>query len=637
MAQLEVEDTPEPGKKTEKEHYQELKTQRDEVFSEGDDRGVKRLEGARELLQWASWAGKWTMSCIGFKGYSCLQPLASSSFRGVGGGNVRFGAGVTYREPTSTEAPAGSRSASVLSARFMPSSSSGGYDGSYVGTLVGSDRLLVGNQKLTMQNLNDSLASHLEEVPALEAANSKLGVEIRDWYQKQGPSSTHDYSRYYQTIRELRNKIPGGTVEKNSNIVLQIDNARLTADDFRTKFETEQALCMRAEAYTDGRRRVLGELTLARADLEMQIEGLKEELAYLKKNHKEEISVLRNQVGGQVSVEVDSAPGIDLAKILSEGRSQYRSEVMAEKNRKDAEAQFIIQTEELNREVAGHRKQLHTNKMEVTNLRHMLQGLETKLRSQFSTKATVQGTLAETESHFGAQLARIRTLISSMEAPLSDVRANIERQNLEYQQLMDTKTRLGQEIATYRSLLESQDACNNHLPTTQTVRVRQPPWLPASGGGMDAPGGSVRVFGMLQNFQPNSASKRLYLLLNVGTPALVPAAPCLRVSDTCGFRPEEEVAVPLTAFGSCLPVGTVEILEFEGRSGVEAGRPHRGGEAPSCRGALGRPRAIVGWRRLQRLWRAGRAAQRVPQITAAAHGEQRWPAEARGAQPGPAG
>ncbi|XP_017509558.1 keratin, type I cytoskeletal 19 [Manis javanica] len=399
--------------------------------------------------------------------YSYRQSSATSSFGGLGGGSLRFGAGGTFRAP-SIHGGSGGRGVSVSSARFVSSSSSGGlgvgvgggFGLGFAGALAKSDGLLAGNEKLTMQNLNDRLASYLDKVRALEEANGDLEVKIRDWYQKQGPGPARDYSHYFKTIEDLRDKILGATVE-NSKIVLQIDNARLAADDFRTKFETELALRRSVEADINGLRRVLDELTLARTDLEMQIEGLKEELAFLKKNHEEEISALKGQVGGQVSVEVDSAPGVDLAKILSDMRSQY--EVMAEKNRKDAEAWFVSQSEELKQEVAGHTEQLQISKTEVTDLRRTLQGLEIELQSQLSMKAALEGTLAETEARFGAQLAQIQVLISSIEAQLSDVRADTERQNQEYQQLMDVKSRLEQEIATYRSLLEGQDAHYSNL------------------------------------------------------------------------------------------------------------------------------------------------------------------------------
>lgn len=46
-----------------------------------------------------------------------------------------------------------------------------------------------------------------------------------------------------------------------------------------------------------------------------------------------------SQVAGQVNVEMDAAPGVDLTRVLAEMREQY--EAMAEKNRRDAEAWFF--------------------------------------------------------------------------------------------------------------------------------------------------------------------------------------------------------------------------------------------------------------------------------------------------------
>ncbi|XP_027949822.1 keratin, type I cytoskeletal 42 isoform X1 [Eumetopias jubatus] len=363
---------------------------------------------------------------------------------------------------------------SVTSSRFS-AGLGGGYGGGYTCSLGGgfgssfgagfgsgfgaSDALLGGSEKETMQNLNDRLASYLDKVRALEEANGDLEVKIRGWYQKQGPGPARDYSHFFKTIEELRDKILAATID-NASLVLQIDNARLAADDFRTKYETELTLRMSVEADTNGLRRVLDELTLARADLEMQIETLKEELAYLKKNHEEEMNALRGQNGGDVSVEMDAAPGVDLSRILNEMRDQY--EKMAEKHRKDAEDWFFSKTEELTREVATDTEALQSSRTEITELRRSVQNLEIELQSQLSMKASLEGSLAETEARYGAQLAQLQGLIGSIEQQLCELRCDMERQNQEYQVLLDVKTRLEQEIATYRRLLEGEDA---HLAT----------------------------------------------------------------------------------------------------------------------------------------------------------------------------
>ncbi|KAM3923807.1 keratin, type I cytoskeletal 19-like [Leptodactylus fuscus] len=397
----------------------------------------------------------------------------SSRLSGVyGGSNIHGGYGGT-----------GISQSFKVSSGFGGGASYGGAGGSSFGGAHAShsgDGLLSGNEKYTMQNLNDRLSNYLDKVRSLETANTDLEQKIHDWYEKQGSVTVREqnYSPYYTTIEELREKIHNATME-NNQVLLAIDNARLAADDFKLKHENEQSLRMGVESDTHGLRKVLDELTLTRSDLELQIENLKEELAYLKKNHEEEMSEKGQQVRGTVNVEMDAAPGTDLTKTLTEMRDQY--EYIAERNRRDAEAWFVTQSESLHKEMATSTEQVQSSKTEIVELRRTLQGLEIELQSQHSMKAGMEASISETEARYANLLHQIQNVIGSVESQLGDLRSDLERQNMEYKTLLDIKAHLEAEITTYRKLLEEHDqsiggshkeSAGSTTSTTTTTKVQ---------------------------------------------------------------------------------------------------------------------------------------------------------------------
>ncbi|XP_012307456.2 keratin, type I cytoskeletal 24 [Aotus nancymaae] len=330
--------------------------------------------------------------------------------------------------------------------------------GGGMGGGVGDGGLFSGGEKQTMQNLNDRLANYLDKVRALEEANTDLENKIKEWYDKFGPGSGdsgsgRDYSKYYPTIEDLRNQIIAATVE-NAGIILQIDNARLAADDFRLKYENELCLRQSVEADINGLRKVLDDLTMTRSDLEIQIESLTEELAYLKKNHEEEMKIMQGSSGGEVTVEMNAAPGTDLTKLLNDMRAQY--EELAEQNRREAEEQFNKQSASLQAQISTEAGAASSAKNEITELRRTLQALEIELQSQLAMKSSLEGTLADTEAGYVAQLSKIQMQISALEEQICQIRGETECQNAEYEQLLDIKTRLEMEIETYRRLLDGE-------------------------------------------------------------------------------------------------------------------------------------------------------------------------------------
>ncbi|XP_040186960.1 keratin, type I cytoskeletal 19-like [Rana temporaria] len=388
---------------------------------------------------------------------SLYSSKLQSSFTSINGGlGESFGSSSYSMSPASQMSR--SRSTSL-------SSSLGGLD--FTKDYL-NENLLSGNGKYTMQNLNDRLASYLEKVRSLEETNSGLEKKISEWHQKKSQNKKKDYSSYEKAIADLQAQLLTGHTN-DAKLTLQMENAKLALDDFKRKYETEKAFRAALETDLEGLRKVMDNLTIVRTDLEMEVEGSRKQLIYMRKRHEEDMKLAQAQKqGSTVNVEIDAPKGADLAKYIAEVRKEY--EGIIERSRKDAEEWYKQQSTTVQQEVNTNTEALQSSKSQIKELKRTLQNLEIEMQAELSRKQALENTLDETQCNSGSQLQNIQEKICQVEAELSRVRNDLSQQSNEYKILLDIKSRLENEIATYRRLIDGNNSSEQSTNTKDINR-----------------------------------------------------------------------------------------------------------------------------------------------------------------------
>ncbi|XP_065555015.1 keratin-like protein KRT222 isoform X1 [Lathamus discolor] len=153
-------------------------------------------------------------------------------------------------------------------------------------------------------------------------------------------------------------------------------------------------------------------------------------------------------------------------KAITSARTQTE-EATIKRMDKDAEALKAARAE-----LCEARRQWHHMQIEIESLHAVERGLERSLRA--------------TEQQYHMQLQNLESEVECLEKELLEMRRGIEKQLQAHEILLNTRMKLEEEIATYRSLLEQEEnrfrCCtakrkDDKKPTTSKIAFT----LPASG------------------------------------------------------------------------------------------------------------------------------------------------------------
>uniref|UniRef100_K7G0Z3 IF rod domain-containing protein n=1 Tax=Pelodiscus sinensis TaxID=13735 RepID=K7G0Z3_PELSI len=221
------------------------------------------------------------------------------------------------------------------------------------------------------------------------------------------------------------------------------------------RLETEQAVCDSVQKDTQGLRKITEDTNFLRTKLELELEGLREELAHLRKSHQEEVEALMALIASSdVTVEVDNPQRQGLGESIARIRKQYEN--VADQNRADAEQWYKDKFDTLTQEANANTQVLEEAKSELAELRRQLQGPAegAVLCSAPRQVDTLERALKDTEGRYAEELAKLNQVVGKLQHELGACRADLERQARDYEALLDVKSKLENEIGQYSQLIE---------------------------------------------------------------------------------------------------------------------------------------------------------------------------------------
>ncbi|KAM7387607.1 hypothetical protein PAMA_009971 [Pampus argenteus] len=299
--------------------------------------------------------------------------------------------------------------------------------------------------KLTMQELNSRLALYLQQVHCLEAANQQLEYQILQQLDKKCPGDLQHLDGHLQMVSLLRDQI-SEQLSIQGQMKLQLLTAELVACNFKIRFEKEQEYRGGVEAELKYLKLLGEELMMHKLpELQKLLNSQTQQMMQMQIQHQQNVQGLLAQVSGGITVDMQVVKSADLKLQLNHQKHNVtlfnhddcftNQETTATFQRPAVSEAAVVGLNQLRGTAAS---------MEQELMLLQSQNMQLECFGQQQMESSVE------------QLEFLQQREDGLCRDLDSALQTVTQQAANYQDLLDIKNQLENEIQNYRHLLDEQ-------------------------------------------------------------------------------------------------------------------------------------------------------------------------------------
>uniref|UniRef100_A0A3Q2QF34 Keratin, type II cytoskeletal 8-like n=1 Tax=Fundulus heteroclitus TaxID=8078 RepID=A0A3Q2QF34_FUNHE len=309
-------------------------------------------------------------------------------------------------------------------------------------------------EKEQIKTLNNRFASFIDKVRFLEQQNKMLETKWK-LLQEQTTSRSNVDGMFEAYIGNLRKQLDNLGHEK-LKLESDLHQTNGLVEDYKNKYEDEINKRNECENNFVLMKKDTDAAYMVKVELEAKLDGLSDEIEFLRQLFDAEIEELQSQIKDiSVVVEMDNSRNLDMDAIIAEVRAQY--EDIANRSRAEAESWYQNKYAEMQHSVGKYDNDLKSTRAEIADMNRRIMRLQSEIDMVKAQRNNLEAQIAEAEERGELAVKDAKLRLRDLEEALQRAKQDMALQVRQYQELMNVKLALDIEIATYKKLLEGEE------------------------------------------------------------------------------------------------------------------------------------------------------------------------------------